>query len=727
MLDLPEIREKRRAPRILTGVGAHAGLVWALRHQRALAASQERARRMELLHQARLALNASQDPEELLGSILGLAHQALGFDRVAILLQAGAGGPLVVRKASGREEGILGLRILPGQGIVGHVFAQGQGERVGDVTLDARYIGGGVADERSEMAVPLALDGTIIGVLDAASSVLDAFDALDMEIFSAFAAQVATALKHAEQLAETRRQAKRLALVVRAGHSLTCLRDQDGRLEEILRAADEAMGLRRVALWLLDPDSRELVLRTAVGYSEAIGKRVLLGREIVGRVGLTGQAELIPDVREDPDYRPGVAGGRTEMAVPIKLFGELIGVVDTESTEAGAFTPGDLELFKAFGDQVAVAIHNARLIRGLEEANGTLRANMEEMGHLNQKLEVHASAIKAANHSLESQIRRLTRLHEAGQAITSSLDLNRTLEAILRMTGGIVNASSGVIKLIDEETLELKIKARAGIHDYENDQAYYQMDLPLRVGEKDIGVFELVRSAAEEMGESEQKMLEILASQASIAIENARMFEEAQRTYHDTLKVLARVLEARDDYIRGHSERVAELSLITAEGLGLPEAECHLIFNAALLHDIGKVGVRDDILLNASPLSGADWKIIRKHPEYGSTILGPLKFLNKVAEFVKHHHEAWDGSGYPSGLKGEAIPCCSRIITVADSYDAMTSARPYRKAKTHAEAIAEIRAMAGRQFDPKIAEVFVRVMEVGWDEPAGAGLEGQVR
>ena len=273
---------------LFTAFGEH--VAWVLRHQQALAASQERARRMELLHQARLALNDAKDPKALLGDILVLAHQALGFERVAILLQAGADGPLVVRRSHGRD-GLQGVRIMPGEGIAGHVFATGLAERVPDITLDSRYLPLGAKDERSEMAVPLVLEGRAIGVLDAASSLPDAFDALDLEIFSAFAAQVAAALKHSEQLAEIRSQARRLAMVVRAGRALNSLRDLDERLDEIMRAADEALGLGRVALWLLDPATQELVLRSAVGYTEAIGKRVPLGREIIGRVGRSGRAQ----------------------------------------------------------------------------------------------------------------------------------------------------------------------------------------------------------------------------------------------------------------------------------------------------------------------------------------------------------------------------------------------------------------------------------------------------
>ena len=694
---------------LLTVFAEHAA--WAIRHQEAFFASQERARRMELLYRASQELNANLDPDALLESILTLAFEALGFESIAILLPSGPGGPLLVRKTHGRQ-GVLGLSLNPGEGIVGSVFASGKAELIGDVTLDPRHVPGGVEGERSEMVVPLSLSGTTIGILDAASSRPDAFDALDLEIFSSFAAQVATALKNAGQLKEIERQATRLRLINRAGRALNTRRDLDELILEILRASEEALGLGRVALLLLDAETQELVLHSAVGYGDVIGTRLGLGQGVTGEVAVTGRSALVRDVRQHPFYVPGVEGGATEMAVPLRVFGELIGVLDTESPLQDAFCDQDLELFAAFADQVAVAIQNARLFEGLEDANAKLRGNVEEVDHLNQELETYSTAIQEANQSLEIQIHQLTTLHEAGQAITSSLDLNKTLEAILRMSSGIMTSSAGAIKLIDEETKELKIKAQSGVLLAANGP-FCKLDLPLKIGERTIGVFELIRQASEEMNEGERRMLETLASQASIAIENARLFEDTQRIYYETLKSLARVLEARDDYTRGHSERVAELSLATAREMGLDDEACNIIFNSALLHDIGKIGVRDAVLLSDKPLSADDMDIIRKHPTYSNTILGPLKFLGQVSEYVKHHHESWDGSGYPQGLKGEAIPFPSRIITVADAYDAMTSSRPYRQAKSHAYAMDEIRAHSGRQFDPAVVEVFLRVMAVG--------------
>lgn len=680
---------------------------WALRHSRALAESRERARRMELLNRAARELNAEHDPEELLGRILELAEEALGFHNVAVLVADRERRHLVVHKAlrPGLPEG---LKLAVDQGVSGSVFTSGHAEIVADVTADPRYIAGGLEGARCEMAAPLNLDHEIIGVLDAESQQAGAFGPLDLQVFSAFAAQVATALRNAELMRDLEARARRLHHITCTGRALNTILDVDDLLAEILRGADEALGLGRAALLLVD--GSELVLRAARGYGPVTGKRIPIGQGVTGHVARRGEPLLVRDVTADPRYVPGIQGGASEMAVPLRLYGRVLGVLDTESPEPDAFSEQDLDLFCAFADQAAVALHNAQLFNRLEAANQRLRANVEEVSRLNQDLEAYARQISAANANLEVQIRQLTALHQAGQVITSSLDLKATLNAILTMTSEIVHSSAGAIKLMDAETKELRVAAQAGIFD-DAEGPVRKLDMPLRIGSRTIGVFELFPGVDARIDEGGRKMLETLASQAAIAIENARLFEDTQRTYYETLKSLAKALEARDDYTRGHSERVASLALAIAHQLDLDEEHCNLIYNGALLHDIGKIGVPDAILLKPQGLSAEEMEIIRKHPTFGIAILGPLKFLGKVSELVMRHHERWDGSGYPSGLRGQEIPLASRIIAVADAYDAMTSSRPYRGALSHEEAVAEIKRGIGQQHDPAVVDAFLSVIE----------------
>ena len=194
-----------------------------------------------------------------------------------------------------------------------------------------------------------------------------------------------------------------------------------------------------------------------------------------------------------------------------------------------------------------------------------------------------------------------------------------------------------------------------------------------------------------------------------MALENARLYSSLKDYYLNVLQSLAAALEAKDVYTRGHSVRVARLARACARALGLGAGEQEQVYLAALLHDVGKIGVAESILLKPGPLSAAEWEEVRGHPVVGARILEPARFPAAVVAAVRHHHEDYGGGGYPDGLAGEEIPLLARIIRVADAYDAMTSARPYRRGLTAEEAIEELRRGTGRQFDPRVVEAFLRI------------------
>lgn len=183
------------------------------------------------------------------------------------------------------------------------------------------------------------------------------------------------------------------------------------------------------------------------------------------------------------------------------------------------------------------------------------------------------------------------------------------------------------------------------------------------------------------------------------------------KNYLSSLKMLNRILEARDPYTRQHSERVSEYSVKIAQELGLSEDEQEVMRQTALLHDIGKVGVPEAILNKKEQLNPQEWAEVRKHAQIGEEFLEPLKVLHIEQSMVRHHHERYDGKGYPDRLKGEEIPLYSRILAVADSFEAMTASRPYRAAISPVEAISELERCSGTQFDPKVVNALVRVLK----------------
>ncbi|MHB1127709.1 MAG: HD-GYP domain-containing protein [Bacillota bacterium] len=188
-----------------------------------------------------------------------------------------------------------------------------------------------------------------------------------------------------------------------------------------------------------------------------------------------------------------------------------------------------------------------------------------------------------------------------------------------------------------------------------------------------------------------------------------KLYTDMRQRYLETVQTLAVTIEAKDPYTHGHSERVSGYCVVIAREMGLAEDEIENLEQTARLHDIGKIAVSDNLLIKKNRLDPAEWEAMQRHPVVGAEITGNLQFYGKGHLAVRHHHEKWDGTGYPDRLQGEAIPLIARIMAVADAFDAMTSDRPYRKALTPDIAMEEIEACSGSQFDPKVVQAFVDV------------------
>lgn len=239
--------------------------------------------------------------------------------------------------------------------------------------------------------------------------------------------------------------------------------------------------------------------------------------------------------------------------------------------------------------------------------------------------------------------------------------------------------------------------------------------IPLRSGNRVIGCLELVNKI--NYGCFSPKDLDlamIFAGHVAVALENNRLYLENKKMLESVILVLSSTLNASEPYAREHSESVTRLSLAVGQALGLSAYDLEVLKWTALLHDVGKIGVSDQILLKAENLQNGDWEEIMKHPRIGSDILHELQpshLAEKICKGVMGHHEKFDGSGYPEGLKNMHIPLFARIIAVADAYDAITSDRPYRKKTGKEEALKEIRRCSGTQFDPEIVRVFLQIID----------------
>ncbi len=250
--------------------------------------------------------------------------------------------------------------------------------------------------------------------------------------------------------------------------------------------------------------------------------------------------------------------------------------------------------------------------------------------------------------------------------------------------------------------------------------------VPLQVSGRLIGMLNVFSfTASKSFDEAARKMLTVLASRAASAIDNARLYDdllerndelrqangELENNYQQTVLGFAQALEESDRYTRGHSERVSGYAGLLAEKLGMSQGEVRTIVQAALMHDIGKIGIRYDMLNKPGRLEGDEITVFREHPEKGRRIMQPIPCMQNLIDAAWCHHEWFDGAGYPRNLSGQNIPIQGRIVSIADAYDAMTSDRAYRKAQPHAVAIKELLRCSGTQFDPELARTFIAVME----------------
>ena len=210
-------------------------------------------------------------------------------------------------------------------------------------------------------------------------------------------------------------------------------------------------------------------------------------------------------------------------------------------------------------------------------------------------------------------------------------------------------------------------------------------------------------------------------------LENKALVQSLEQGYLETIAALANSIDSKDSYTRGHSQRVGELSMAIGRELGLPQSELRPLLYGGILHDIGKIGAPERILLKQSRLSDEEMVVMRRHPEIGGSIVGPVAFLAHVLPAVRNHHERWDGNGYPDRLKGEQIPMIARIVNAADTWDACTSTRPYQNAMPYEKAIAVLRSLSGTQCDPAVIVALERALQkwIEMGKQVTAAVEGE--
>ncbi len=383
--------------------------------------------------------------------------------------------------------------------------------------------------------------------------------------------------------------------------------------------------------------------------------------------------------------------------------------------------------------------------RTLEELNSRLEFKVKEVETANHAILSLSRELKSKNVELGKMIGRLKRIGELGRALSHSIELQEILRLVIRTASELLNADNGFIFLEKTGSQKLRFQYRkaTGVENADSsmdlDRRHYKEMLaeganvfskkatvsgsaeisvigaPFRIKERPAGGMVLEKTEGT-FSEDELQLLASLSDQAVIAIENAWLYELERANYFGTIQALVNVIEATDKYTRGHSERVKTIALMIGRRLGIPKKEQELLEYAAILHDIGKVGVDAMIVNKNGRLTRAELSLLKAHPVIGNEILGPIGTMDGIRTTILQHHEKYNGTGYPYGISGNDITLKARILSVADTFDAMMTDRPYRKAFSLPQVKKEIRDCSGTQFDPVVVSALIDMLNVDEDE-----------
>jgi PAS domain S-box-containing protein len=678
-----------------------AQLASAIDNARLYQQTQSRLKELQALHKVSVSLRTAQTLEEALPILLDETLAALETDSGSILLYHPDSDDLQRTFARGWFIDLQNIPIKPGEGVAGTVLATGKiyfsQEFVRDAlphaaTRDKIPAGWGGA------CLPIRAGSESVGVLFVSVRLPRQITSGQMKLLNSLA-EIAGATLHRMRLHdETARRAEEFASLYKTSKTLSTENELASLLQSIVEHAKTLLHAASSGVYLFDKE------------------RLRLGEGMAGLVAQNRQPLRIADYStwEGRSQKYASIPFRAVLEVPMLYGGELIGVLTADETgdSERKFTEADERLLSLFASQAAGAIHSARLL--------------EETVH---------------------RLERLQALRVVDQAISSSLDMRLTLSILLTHTLPQLNVDAADVLLLHSDSNLLELMAGRGFHTLlleslslsdslagraimehrtvtvfdletaalgENQQfeKFWKEEnfsacwcVPLIVKGEARGVLEVYRRTASAPDSEWLEFLETLASQAAIAIENAQLFENLQR------EGWSRAMELRDEETEGHTQRVADLTVTIAKAMDLPGQEMPHIRRGALLHDIGKMGIPDQILLKPDKLTDEEWVIMRTHPQLARDLLMPIVYLREALVIPYCHHENWDGTGYPQGLKGQQIPLAARLFAIVDVWDALTSNRPYRKKWTKKKTLAYIQEQRGKRFDPQVVDAFEKIVK----------------
>ena len=684
----------------------------ALREQietltRQITAEKHRTTQLTLLNELSQQLEAELDPPISAQLAVNTLERAMECSFVALMAPEGEGQEYIVLASAGRMTSIIppGYRQDVNHGVLGRTNRLKKTQMIHDTELDPDFVSLENENTLSMIDVPILQHGHVKGILTICSEKKYAFSSLD----AAIAEGVASELMRAWERSSYR---QRLTELIQAGISLTTLLDPQAAVQEVAVIARKTLEARFVFVTLLDQQGN--FSRTAFAGKAPKLHAVLSTNpldEAIMHAALNATKPFrVRDLRKYSTAKkieidhPSL---RSVLAIPIRLHRLSIGAILAFGKQEGVFfSENDESLADLMSSQAAASIESSWLY---QELRSTL--NITSM------------------------------LYQLSVDVIQTEELSMAAELISQVAHKVTNSTrTGIVLMTREGQVEAEVEIDVkGLH-VRPEHPMETIDQAIETGQSIILSMEngslvcyplltrgrtygaLWMNIPESRGQNFAN-LQTLANQAAIALERSILLSESRRqakqieaayeelevTYDQTLTSLMSALDARDRETEGHSMRVSRLTCLLAEEVGLNGQQLKALERGALLHDIGKIGISDTVLHKPGKLTDEEWKTMRIHPDIGARIVEGIPFLQDALSIIRYHHERWDGSGYPIGLKGENIPIQARIFAVADVFDALTSKRSYRTKSSAEEAIQYIKEQSGILFDPMVVEALAKL------------------
>jgi putative nucleotidyltransferase with HDIG domain len=672
-----------------------------------LEAEKYRISQLTLLNELSQQLEAELDPPVSAQLAVNTLERAVDCSLVALFLHEPDKHEFIVLASAGKMTSLIppGYRQDSNIGLLGRTTRTKKTNMVNDTRLDPDFFKLGNDSTLSLISVPILQHGHVKGVLEIGSEKTYAFSSADASIAEGIASELMRAWERASYH-------QRLTELIQAGISLTTLMDPQAAVQEIAVIARNTLEAQFVFVTLLDQQGN--FSRTATA-GEAGKLLASLNTDPAGEPLM--QAALnatkpfrVRDLRKYSSAKKleiDHAGLRSVLAIPIRLHRLSIGTILAFGKQEGVFfSENDESLADLLSSQAAASIESSWLYQELRNTlNITsmlyqLSVDVIQTEELSRAAELIAQAAHKVTSSRETGIVLLTR----DGRIEAEVEID---------ANGLHTRREHPIETIDQAIM-------SGQSIFVSVESGSLVCYPLLTRGRTYGA--LWMNIPESRGQNFANM-QTLANQAAIALERSILLTESRQqakqieaayaeleiTYDRTLTALMSALDARDQETEGHSMRVSRLACLLGEELGLNGHQLKALERGALLHDIGKIGITDVILHKPGKLTDEEWRTMRIHPDIGARIVEGIPFLQDTLPVVRYHHERWDGTGYPLGLKGNDIPIQARIFAVADVFDALTSSRSYRKKSSAAEAIQYMKDQAGSLFDPSIVEALTQL------------------